>query len=623
MDDRQRSFPPARPFTRCSFVRQARCSIALALLMMVAGDVGAEMINPPMSLASQSKVVRLVVTLIEKFHYLPRNLDEARASAALDAYLASLDPRHRYFLGSDIAEFKNGGAARALQALRKPELTFPDAIYQRYVQRVEERSRFVLTSLTSAAGDSEPPVEPVLTDTDRLPGWASDGAALDARWQGMLRLDLATAKALGLEGDQARGAVRDYYQRLAARVAAEANPRSLEKFLNAFVHTYDNGSNYFAPLAIEGEAPKDWVGVGATIAKKNGLCLVHDVVPAGPAAVSLPRGAVILGARDVSATGLTLAFECDLEALVGQLRGPEGSMVRVAYLEGVTAQPDPQVVDLGRAARYNPETADPIVNEIALDEGRFRVGVIKVPVFFHDLAAERRGNPTRSTQYAVENMVNQLAAKAMDGIVLDLRGNRSGSISDAAALAGLFVESQPLVQARARDGRIDVIRTAGAHPAWRGRLAVLVDNHTRGAGELVAACLADLRRAVTLGVATGGAGSSKNFVNLNQLDKSAKEDLGLLHIMSHELFRANGAGLQGQGMTPEILLDAGPPLVPEVNPEPASIAPARLEPAGTVPTDIAERLKATLPSNTDATASGDQDPAISAAARALTLLSAP
>ncbi len=71
------------------------------------------------------------------------------------------------------------------------------------------------------------------------------------------------------------------------------------------------------------------------------------------------------------------------------------------------------------------------------------------------------------------------------------------------------------------------------------------------------------------------------------------------------------------------LLRAGPPLGPEVNPEPASIAPARLEPAGTVPTDIAERLKATLPSNKDATAAGDQDPAIAAAARALTLLSTP
>jgi carboxyl-terminal processing protease len=125
----------------------------------------------------------------------------------------------------------------------------------------------------------------------------------------------------------------------------------------------------------------------------------------------------------------------------------------------------------------------------------------------------------RFSGLAGENLaraIEELKAKGMRRLVLDLRGNPGGLLREAAGVAELFVEKgQPIVTTKGRDGEVLKEIVSEREPVWRGELAVLIDAGSASASEIVAGCLQDLDRAVIVGQQSFGKGLVQSVLDLD------------------------------------------------------------------------------------------------------------
>ena len=134
------------------------------------------------------------------------------------------------------------------------------------------------------------------------------------------------------------------------------------------------------------------------------------------------------------------------------------------------------------------QAAQKEVRTITRDGKALKVGVITVPGFYQDIAAQNAGDENyRSTTRDVRRLINELKTEKIDGLVLDLRGNGGGYLPEATALTGLFIDHGPVVQLKDTTGRARGARRSGAGRRLR--------RPARGAGgSLQRLGLGDLRR---------------------------------------------------------------------------------------------------------------------------------
>jgi carboxyl-terminal processing protease len=187
-----------------------------------------------------------------------------------------------------------------------------------------------------------------------------------------------------------------------------------------------------------------------------------------------------------------------------------------------------------------------------------RIGVIELPAFYRDFEAETRGKADfRSTTRDVRRLVTELAAQGVDGIVIDLRGNGGGSLAEATALTGLFIDTGPVVQVKDAFGKVEVERDPEPGVAYTGPLAVLVDRDSASASEIFAGAIQDYGRGLVIGEPTFGKGTVQTLVDLNRYVPGDSNDLGRLRLTMAEFFRVSGGSTQLKGVEPDIRFPSG------------------------------------------------------------------
>ena len=140
----------------------------------------------------------------------------------------------------------------------------------------------------------------------------------------------------------------------------------------------------------------------------------------------------------------------------------------------------------------------------------------------------------------------------IEGLVLDLRNNGGGSLTEAINATGLFINKGPVVQIKDVSGKIDIENDENAGVAWDGPLAVLVNRFSASASEILAAALQDYGRAVIIGERTHGKGTVQNVYDLERWGKSDVKK-GELKLTIAKFYRINGKSTQVKGVTPDIL----------------------------------------------------------------------
>ncbi len=192
-------------------------------------------------------------------------------------------------------------------------------------------------------------------------------------------------------------------------------------------------------------------------------------------------------------------------------------------------------------------------------DGRdWKIGVIEVPSFYRDYRALSTGDKNyTSTTKDVKRLIGELEEQGIDGLVIDLRDNGGGHLTEATALSGLFIDNGPVVQLRNSNGRISRLDDPDPVPsvAYTGPLAVLVNRYSASASEIFAAAIQDYERGVIIGQQTFGKGTVQNLYSLDQyMRREDDKGFGQLTLTIGKYYRVTGESTQHRGVNPDIQL---------------------------------------------------------------------
>jgi carboxyl-terminal processing protease len=505
-----------------------------------------------------AKISRLVTTLFERSHYRQIRVDDKVSSDVLDRYIEVMDGNRQYFLASDIAGF-DAYRYELDDAVKRGDLEPAFLIYATYVERTRERLNYALSLL-----DEEPDFtidEVYVYDRSELP-WASSSAELDEIWRKRVKNDGLSLILAGKTWDEAAATLRTRYQQVLKRVDQIKSDDVFEAFMNAYSHTLDPHSSYFSPRNSEEyriQMSLSYDGIGASLQVQDDFVAVMNVIPGGPAAIEgslKPNDRITAVGQDEDGE-LVDVVGWRLDEVVQLIRGPGGSTVRLQVLPAGAAP--------GSAEKILPLIRDKIKLEAQAAHSRrmeveqngrtMHIGVIEVPSFYQDYNARAAGEADfTSTTADVRRLIEELKAEGIDGLVIDLRNNGGGHLSEATSLTGLFVDRGPIVQLRNTNGRIEVLEDPVPEKSYDGPLAVLVNRYSASASEIFAAAIQDYNRGLVIGQQTFGKGTVQNLYPLDRYAPGSDPQFGQLTLTIGKYYRVTGGSTQHRGVLPDIEL---------------------------------------------------------------------
>ena len=536
----------------------------LALLARADGDA-----LPSAPTGDQATTSRLVYGLLSdsRYAYRPRALDDALSQDILKRYLEALDPGKVFLTAQDVAGFSKY-ATTLDDAIKSGQVDPAWAMFAVYRMRVGERIAYARGLLKGGFDFSGN--ERYEYDREHAP-WAASGAALDTLWKQSVKNDWLRLKLAGKKPEEIRKTLDKRYANVLDGVGEIKGEDVFQSFLNAYAASIDPHTDYMTPRSAENfnmQISNSLEGIGAVLFKQDDVILIREIVPGGPAARSgkLKPGDRIVGVGQNASGEMKDVIGWRTDDAVDLIRGAANTQVRLDIVPAeAPLDSKPARVLLTRAkvrledARAKAET---IVVPAANGEPVRRIGVIKLPGFYQDIDARRR----RDSDYAsatrdVARMLAQFRAQKMDGVVLDLRGNGGGSLSEAIELTGLFIDKGPVVQVRESGGRISVEDDRDAGVAWDGPLAVLINRGSASASEIVAGAIQDYGRGLIIGETSFGKGTVQNMVDLDRWPANEQARFGQVKLTIAQFFRPGGSSTQNKGVVPDVAfptsVDAG------------------------------------------------------------------
>jgi len=253
-----------------------------------------------------------------------------------------------------------------------------------------------------------------------------------------------------------------------------------------------------------------------------------------------------------------------VDDVVALIRGPKDTVVRLEVLpEDVGVDGPSTIIDIVRnEVKLEEQAAKSEVIEVPRENGEIvKVGVIDLPVFYLDFNGRAQNRPDyRSSTRDVLNLIEELKAQGVEGIIVDLRNNGGGSLLEATTLTGLFIDQGPVVQVRNRNGRVSTEEDTDPGMAWSGPLGVLVNRYSASASEIFAAAIQDYGRGLIIGETTFGKGTVQSLLDLDDYARSDQPSMGQLKITMAQFFRIDGGSTQNKGVIPDITFpSAGDP----------------------------------------------------------------
>jgi carboxyl-terminal processing protease len=506
-----------------------------------------------------ARVARLVSSMFERSHYRQAPVNDPVSSLVLDRYLESLDGLRSYFTAADIEEFERY-RYELDDAILEGKLEPAFEIFNRYQQRSRERMKFALAVL-----DKEPDFtldESFEFDRRKAP-WAKDGAELDELWRKRVKNDAISLMLADKTWPEAREVLQKRYERAAKRSEQVTADDVFEIFMNAFAHVFDPHSSYFSPRNSEEyriQMSLSYEGIGASLQSLDDYVTIMEILPGGSAQQSGELKATdrIIAVGQGKSGEMVDVVGWRLDDVVALIRGPNGSFVRLLIQPGkASTDAKERVVTLPRTKiTLEAQAAKKELRTIERGDQKLRIGVITVPSFYQDYNARAAGEEEfRSTTRDVRKLLDQFKAEGgIDGLVLDLRENGGGHLSEAIGLVNLFVERGPVVQLRETGGRVEVLESEAEAPAYDGPLTILVDRFSASASEIFAAAMQDYGRGVVIGQETYGKGSVQNLYPLDRYAIGQDPGYGQLTVTIGMYYRVTGDSTQNRGVQPDVRL---------------------------------------------------------------------
>jgi len=506
-------------------------------------------------------VGELVTEFIQKSHYSHISVDDELSSRVMDRYIESLDGNRMYLLESDI-EFFETYRYQLDDIVRSKPLDPVFEMFSIYQTRVRERLDFALAQL-----ESEPDFtvdEEYQFDRSEEP-WAKSPAELDEIWRKRVKNDVLRLELADKPWEESQDLLRKRYKRYLKRIDQVKADDVFETFMNAFAHTLDPHSSYLSPRNSEEyriQMSLSYFGIGASLQLDEDYVQIVNIIPGGPAAIDgkLKPKDRITGVAQGHEGEIVDVIGWRLDDVVDLIRGPANTVVRLQIIPaGALPGASEKIIALTRdQVKLEEQAAKSDLITVPRDGREWRIGVIEVPSFYRDYRAMSSGDKDyTSTTRDVKRLIGELEEQGIDGLILDLRGNGGGHLTEATALSGLFIDNGPVVQLRNSSGRISRLDDPDpvARVAYNGPLTVLVDRFSASASEIFAAAIQDYARGVIIGQQTFGKGTVQNLYSLDQyLKPEGGPGYGQLTLTIGKYYRVTGESTQHRGVDPDITL---------------------------------------------------------------------
>ena len=537
---------------------RAACALSGVVAFLVATTIFAEQFSAPRG--AEETTAKLVCDIVARYHISQHKIDDEISSKLLDRYVKLLDGQKLYFLKSDVSALEKY-RHNLDDLLKAGNVDFCHQTFDTFLKRLDERIDVIHQVIDEDQNFDVD--ESLVIDSDEL-DYATDAAALRERWRKRIKYDLLQLKIDGTELPEARERLHRRYRTLQQTMQQTDSTETLELYLSALMHCFDPHSSYMSPDTLEDfrismELSLD--GIGAALRSEDGYTTVAQIVAGGAAEKDgrLKVNDRIVGVAQAGEEFVDIV-EMKLSKVVRLMRGPRVTEVRLQVKSAKSN--DIKVIDL---TRQKIELKSSEVKGEIIDVGkRFpgetgRIGVINIPSFYRDFRGAQQGlDDFKSTARDTAVVLDTFAKEGgVDAVIIDLRGNGGGALSEAIEVSGLFIDHGPIVQVKEQDGRIKGYDDEIPGVAYDGPLVVICNRLSASASEIFAGAIKDYGRGIVVGdTSTHGKGTVQNVmpVGSQMFQFLNSQDRGALKLTINQFYRVNGDSTQNRGVRSDIVL---------------------------------------------------------------------
>ena len=489
--------------------------------------------NDQHSISTKRVTARLTQSHYEKF-----KLDDEFASKIFNRYIDFLDPAHNTFLQSDVEEMRAKYGTKLDDQLYAGELGAAFDMYDLMTKRRYERYKYALSLL-----DKEPDLkanDQIEVERDKAP-FRKTTAVADKLWEERVENDIINLYLKEKKWPEIKKTLVKRYDLAIKRLTQIKADDILQTYLNAFAREIDPHTSYLSPRAAKAFQESmnlSLEGIGATLSMEDDITSIRSLVPGAPAARSkkISVGDKIVGVGQGEKGEIEDVIGWRLDDVVDKIKGKKGSIVRLEIEPEKGGKT--KIISLTRdKVRIEDQAA-----KLTMDKADGKnIAVIKIPSFYIGLTSD------------VRKLLAQMKEKKADALIIDLRENGGGSLTEVIELSGLFIKEGPVVQVRDAFNRIKVHEDPEADKSiYDGKLMVMVNRHSASASEIFAAAMQDYNRAIIVGQQTFGKGTVQQSRSLNFVYDLDKDPLGYIQYTIQKFYRINGGSTQLKGVNADI-----------------------------------------------------------------------
>jgi len=484
-----------------------------------------------------AKVVKRVSDLYSRSHYKYIPLDDELSQKIFERYLEQLDYNKQVLLQSDVDELKM--YQYSFDDSLKSGLVDPAyAIYQLNLLRRYERFSYALSLLeTEIKFDTDESYQFDRSESD----WFKTADELNNFWKKKVKSDALSLKLTGKEWPEIKERLTKRYNSVIKQLTQTESEDVFQSFMNAYSHTIEPHTSYLSPRnakRFKMEMNLSLEGIGAVLQLEDDYTVIRSLVPGGPAERSklISKDDKIVGVGQ-DGEKIVDIIGWRLDDIVDLIKGPKGTTVQLQIQSGKAGDQNRVIEIVREKIHLEDREAKSSIEEI---NGK-KIGVITIPSFYVNLSDD------------IDKELTELKKQDVEGVVIDLRNNGGGSLSEASLSTGLFIADGPVVQVRDSRNKIEVHRDINESVSYGGPLTVLVNRYSASASEIFAAALQDYGRAIIIGEQTFGKGTVQQHRRISRFYDEDAEAIGSVQYTIAKFYRINGGSTQHRGVVPDIL----------------------------------------------------------------------
>ena len=466
----------------------------------------------PISLQTSPKMrneTKWLVYCMERGHYLKMPITDLDVREFFREYMQNIDFFKLFFTAEDVQHFQDFFSPSIDVMLHQGTLLPAFSIYDKFLDRADARLEWIRERMKKPFDFSK---EETFRPDRSKEEWPKNWEAANALWENRLKYDIVneilsySVKKNDDEKKKKEPADNAGQDKSAEKSAAAPKQTEKEKFaevveeeveapktfeeklakaekevlrryerlienyrkadameiqeiyLNTLSHLYDPHSSFLSEYYLEEfdiSVRNALVGIGALLQDKDGYCTISELMPGGPAEECklLSPGDKILGVGQETGE-IVDVIGMKLRNTVRMIRGKSGTKVRLLIEPASNPSARKTITLVRREIKLTTKLAKAEIYTIPVDDKTLPIGVIDLPAFYGEggFNGESKGF---STTKDVEELLLKLKKVGVKGIILDLRRNGGGFLTEAVDLAGLFIKRGPVVQVKNAAGKTE------------------------------------------------------------------------------------------------------------------------------------------------------------------------